>query len=350
MRKPVQRVSSFFLVLVLISLNCIPATAWGAPGHHIVATIAERHLTPKAKQAIAEILGTDVSLASVSTYADDIRRAQPETYNFHFVDIPKDANDYVPSRDCQQTGRGDCVIAALERFQQDLANPKKSKEEKQFALKFIVHLIGDMHQPLHSSDNNDRGGNDVKVEWFGKATNLHSVWDSMIIQQTGLGESEYASLLEKGLTAQQIEEMQQGTIVQWALEAHRLARDYTYVVPSDRKLDQAYYDRNRPIVEQQLLKGGLRLAKVLNNLFESMPLGVVPQDLKTKSNSITDPTPRPSPSENGNPSVKVWVNKSSRVYHCPGSRYYGQTKNGEYMTQKQAQDAGNHAAHGKVCQ
>lgn len=294
MRKPVQRVSSVFIALVLISLNSIPVSAWGAPGHHIVAMIAERHLTPKAKQAIAEILGADVSLASVSTYADDIRRAQPETYNFHFVDIPKDANDYVPSRDCKQTGRGDCVIAALERFQQDLLNPKKSKEEKQFALKFIVHLVGDMHQPLHSPDNNDRGGNGVTVEWFGKATNLHSVWDSMIIQQTGLGESEYVRLLEKGLTAKQIEAMQRGTVVEWALEAHRLARDYTYVVPIDHKLDQSYYDRNRRIVDQQLLRAGLRLAKILNTLFESAPLGTVPPETKTRSNSSTDPTtPKP---------------------------------------------------------
>ena len=159
----------------------------------------------KAGKSISDLLNEDETLASVATFADEIRNSRPDTRQFHFVDIPKDASDYVPSRDCKPSDQGDCVVAAIERFRAELADPNESRGRRRLALKFLVHLIGDMHQPLHCADDDDRGGNDVKVPWFGrsgKGINLHSVWDRLIIEEAGLEEAEFAEALEEDITPQ----------------------------------------------------------------------------------------------------------------------------------------------------
>jgi hypothetical protein len=258
-----------FLLVTLMSCTAPIANAWGASGHRIVAIIAARHLKPQARQRIAQILGPHVSLESVANYADAVRNSRPETYNFHFVDIPKSANNYDPDRDCRMDPeKGDCVIAALERFKAQVNDPHESLAKRRFALKFIVHLVGDLHQPLHCADNNnDHGGGRVNVKWFGTSTNLHKVWDTEIIDAARLTDNEFADALDSDLTAAQIQTRQQGTVLQWVLESHRLAREHAYAIPDNKELDQEYYDANSGIVDEQLLRGGLRLAKFLNSIF-----------------------------------------------------------------------------------
>jgi hypothetical protein len=263
-----------------MSLMPIRVSAWGAAGHRIVAMIAENHLTPRARQRVAELLGDDVSLASVANFADEIRNSRPDTRQFHFVDIPLRETTYDPTRDCRMTDEGDCVIAAIERFRQEMTDASQSVGRRRFALKFLVHLVGDMHQPLHCADNDDRGGNDVIITWFGrsgKGMNLHAVWDRLIIEEAGLGDAEFAEELEEGLTPARILSLQSGTVIQWAEEAHRLANGRAYrTVPGNRimtksrtfRLGQAYYNRNFAVVDEQLLKGGLRLARILNEAFQ----------------------------------------------------------------------------------
>jgi len=268
MKKSIQKVFCSFLALALLTLAAATASAWGASGHRIVAMIAARHLSNPARQRVTEILGANVSLESVANYADAIRNIKPETSQFHFVDIPKDATNYDPHRDCAPSDKGDCVIQALERFRAQVLDQNETLANRRFALKFIVHLVGDMHQPLHCADNHDRGGNMVSVTWFGRTANLHKVWDTLIIQEAGLDDAEFASALDSDLTDQQIAAIQQGNLTQWALESHKAAHDFAYVIPNNHALDQAYYDRNAPIVDQQLLRGGLRLAKVLNTIFQ----------------------------------------------------------------------------------
>src|SRR5258706_8469292 len=151
--------------------------AWGPEGHIVVAKIAAAHLTPSAKTGVKQLLGRH-TLDSVANFADQVRSQRPETAAWHFVDIPKDATDYNSDRDCKETPKGDCVIAELARAQADLKNKSVTKAKPAEALKFVVHFVGDLHQPLHSSDNGDRGGNDVKVDFLGRASNLHRVWDS----------------------------------------------------------------------------------------------------------------------------------------------------------------------------
>jgi hypothetical protein len=266
-----NRFACFVLFLSLIILAPLRAEAWGVSGHRIVAMIAENHLTQRARLRVTQLLGDDVTLASVASFADEIRNSRPETKQFHFVDIPLAANNYDSNRDCPETDEGDCVIAAIERFRRELSSEGESVGRRRFALKFLVHLIGDMHQPLHCADNNDRGGNDVKVTWFGrsgKGINLHSVWDSLIIEEAALEDAEFAEALEEGLTTQSIQTRQSGTIIQWALEAHKAARNHAYRIPRNKRLGQAYYDRTFAVVDEQLLRGGLRLAKILNDTLQ----------------------------------------------------------------------------------
>lgn len=240
--------------------------AWGPEGHIIVAKIAANRLSPSAKAGVKQLLGRH-TLDSVANYADQIRQQRPSTAAWHFVDIPKDVTDYDPQRDCKATPQGDCVIAEIARAQNDLKNRALTKTRRAEALKFIVHFVGDMHQPLHCSDNNDRGGNDVKVKFLGKPSNLHRVWDSDIIDNSHLAAEEYSAQLDSWLDAEDTSAIEKGTTVKWALAAHTLAHDDAYNAPSDGDLDTAYIDANQPIVEQQLAYAGLRLAAMLNAAF-----------------------------------------------------------------------------------
>ena len=158
-----------------------PAWAWGQEGHSIVAEIAQRRLEPEPLQRVKGLLGGEVSLASVSNWADGVRGARPETYNWHFVDIPLGAETYDPVRDCTDTPKGDCVIAEIQRAKSTLGDAAADQQARVEALMFLVHFVGDVHQPLHCVGD-ARGGNDVQVTLFGQHTNLHKVWDSAFIQ------------------------------------------------------------------------------------------------------------------------------------------------------------------------
>lgn len=260
----------FIAILFTISFPAF-AFAWGHIGHRTVGLIAAQYLTPKAQQEIAKLLQPGETLASISTYADEIRNARPDTRRFHYVNIPLLASEYVPTRDCRSSDEGDCIIAALERFRLELANVKETRERRAFALKFIVHLVGDLHQPLHCGDNDDRGGNDVKVTWFGPAErqpNLHGVWDYAIIERDGRSDTSWARDLTANLSVTEIQKLQEGTVTQWALESQRAAKDFVYKIPASHQLGQAYYEKSLPVVEERLRKAGLRLARVLNEALQ----------------------------------------------------------------------------------
>jgi hypothetical protein len=268
MKKPNQDYLSLCFVLALAIAVLMPAKllAWGPEGHIVVSKIAAVRLTPSAKTGVKQLLARH-SLDSVANYADQIRPQHPETYNWHFVDIPKDATDYDPNRDCKPTPKGDCVIAELARAQKDLKNRSLTKAKRAEALKFIVHFVGDLHQPLHCSDNDDRGGNDVKVKFLGKASNLHRVWDSDIITEVNLSAADYADQLDSWLDSQDTATIEKGTVTDWALASHKLAKDDAYNIPADGNLDTSYVDANQPIIDQQLAFAGLRLAAILNAAF-----------------------------------------------------------------------------------
>lgn len=285
MRSTARRVAPFLVVLSLVlAAPRSRVAAWGPSGHRIVALVAAKHLTPHARQQVATILGNQ-TLADVANWADEVRQERPTTAPWHFVNLPRTATSFSRTRDCRDSADGSpgCAVTAIEHFRDVLKGTAAGDRTE--ALKFIVHFVGDLHQPLHVSFEDDRGGNDIHVKFFGKASNLHRTWDSGIIGHAGLSDDEFAAELESELngasgeeefaelspaTQKKIAQIQAGTLDGWATESFKLARSNAYDhVPRNgsARLAQPYYDRNAPVVDQQLLKGGLRLAKILNDIF-----------------------------------------------------------------------------------
>jgi len=272
------------LTAVLALLAFIPAQvwAWGPKGHAIVADIAAAHLTPAAKQNLQVLLGND-SLASIASWADDVRRDRDESYDWHFVDIPKDAAGFSQERDCFRPqdkhknaliDHHNCVVDRIEMFQKVLGDAGASRAERLEALKWIVHFVGDLHQPLHAIDE-ARGGNDIKVIVFGSeqcgnyACNLHWTWDQLLLEHTGYSEEDYVRHLEKLIVDKGLAARSGGTPEEWANESHVQARQIIEQKPVS--IDDQYYQAHIDLVNEKLALAGLRLATVLNNALGRIP-------------------------------------------------------------------------------
>jgi nuclease S1 len=267
------------LALALVLAGSTRIAAWGQSGHHIVARIALAFMTPDATRAATDILAGDDFVAA-STWADEIRPSRPETANWHFVDIPYGADAYDAARDCSATEKGDCVIAEIARARAAIVDASLSADARKESLKFLIHFVGDLHQPLHDVDDHDRGGNDVHTSVAGYTSprgnpNLHSVWDSVLIGQRHLDEDAYLALLLADLREHPIDAAPID-VVAWSNEAHAIARTavYTYAgfsadgpSPDAVALDDAYQQHAAPIIDRQLERAGVRLAAILNEAF-----------------------------------------------------------------------------------
>ncbi|MFM2295453.1 MAG: hypothetical protein RLZZ350_1866 [Verrucomicrobiota bacterium] len=255
------------LALLLAFATTLPAFGWGDSGHRIVALIAQKYLNAKAAAAAKQMLPGQ-TLADVATFADHYRNFDTNSGPWHYVDIPLTATSYDQARDC--TAHHGCLLDQLEIFKQQVTDPKLTASNRVFALKFIVHLVGDLHQPLHCEDNDDHGGNQLKVTLFSsgakksaKLSNLHSAWDSGLIKHTGFSDEQYAELLTAKLQPMAITTLQSGTAVEWAMQSHAFAK-LAYQIPASHDLDEAYFHKMKPALDTSLLRGGLRLARMLN--------------------------------------------------------------------------------------
>lgn len=256
------------IFLLTVSLFCNFSIAnnepnWGATGHRTIGEIAEKHLSKKAKKEIDKLLDGQ-GLAIISTFGDDIKsdRAYDKYYTWHFVNFPFDTK----YEDSKKDDRGD-IIMGIEHCIDVLKDPNTSQEDKTFFLKFLVHLIGDLHQPLHVGRSEDRGGNDIKVEWHRKNTNLHRVWDSDMIEFYNMSYTELASN-RKRLSDSQIEAIKQGSVLDWTYESQALAKKVYVSAKSDEKLSYRYSYDHFETVLSQLQKSGIRLAKILNEIYD----------------------------------------------------------------------------------
>jgi S1/P1 Nuclease len=245
--------------LLLVPAFAPAALAWGNLGHRAVGRIAERHLTPQATRAVAELLAPE-ELAYVTTWADEIRPdpAWAKAAPWHYVTIPNGE-----TYDSSKKDAGGDILEAIPRFERTLADRDAPRAERVQALKWLGHLVGDLHQPLHVGRGDDRGGNDILVLWFNEPTNLHAVWDNKIIETAELSFSELAALVDHP-TPEQVREWQGTGPRAWALESQQL-RDACYVL-GDRKLAFPYVHDHWPTVQQRLLQAGVRLAGELNRL------------------------------------------------------------------------------------
>jgi nuclease S1 len=260
--------------IALLLARPIHAHAWGYEAHRIIAEIAEQFLAPETAHRARELLALEnvTTLAEVSTWADEIRLQRPGTGPWHYVNIPiilptGEPAVYDAARDCPKNA---CVVAKIEQFERELTDRQLLERQRLEALKFIVHFIGDAHQPLHVSNNHDRGGNDDPVIFMGLPTNLHAVWDSGIIwPAVGGDERAYALQLVRSIRKEEHQRWSEGSLISWVNEAHEIAARTIYgELPHSGKLPDDYETKALPIVNEQLERAGVRLATVLNACLE----------------------------------------------------------------------------------
>jgi hypothetical protein len=275
-----------FALLATLALIPTPALAWGKTGHRVVAAIADTQLSGLARAHVEQILGPGESLDEAANWPDEMRSA-PEPFwqktatPWHYVTLNGILYDHAPPE-------GD-ALEALNRFSKTLQDPNASLADKQLALRFIVHLVGDLHQPLHVGKCCDKGGNDVKVTWFGKPTNLHAVWDSQIVDEEQLSFTEMAAKLERHISPEDVVKWWDINPRDWISESAEI-RDTVYPtardlpkLPKGKKpkkgqpllpdLSYGYVYKFTPVMERRLSQAGVRLAAYLNALFaEPQPL------------------------------------------------------------------------------
>ena len=313
----------FLMLLLLVAADPVSsAWGWGCKGHQVVAFIAEQHLNPRARATVMQILaaspispelprycgesGLD-AFADSSTWADDERSSRPDTADWHFIDIPRgvsrgDIVQYCPV----STG---CVTSAISDQITVLRTPGASARERADALRYVVHFVGDLHQPLHATTNDDRGGNCVPVSFFGRRPeetnrvredyrpNLHGIWDTDIIEHFAQGRTAVEIAEEFSIRFKEqipLWESQPADLASWVWESHQVAEDTTYgdlpakvaiekpqlvktcvdddhissrMLKLDEELDSVYQGTAEGIVQEQLTKAGIRLATTLNDLW-----------------------------------------------------------------------------------
>lgn len=277
------------LLLFAALLAASPAAlAWSALGHRLVGAIAERHLDPAAEAQVRALLAgePDPTLAGVAYWADALRNDDPPrfkaTSRWHYINARGGGCDFDLARDCPDGG---CVVAQIERQRVILADRTQPREARRDALKFLVHLVGDAHQPMHAGDRTDAGGNQYQIslatalepEAYARdkyvdgvmGTNLHSVWDYYILGAAGLSLPQYARKLD-ALPWPPSNEAPLFAPMAWARESCRLV-EARHLYPDGHKLDDGYLDAMRPLAEQRIRQAAWRLASILNDALGQQP-------------------------------------------------------------------------------
>lgn len=282
MTRPSYLISPICSLLLAVTLAChvTPVCAWGYEGHIIVGDIAKHYLTPAARDQVKALLAADgsASLGAAATWADEIKQDRPSTKPWHYVDIPvcgqADPNTYCPN--------GQCVTEQIKRFAHVLGDHNASQADRIEALKFLAHLVGDIHQPLHAADNHDHGGNSIHASFLGQGAgtlNLHAIWDTDMIEQFSSDPGDEADILIKTISSQDVKTWSTSTVDDWAAESHQLAVEIVYgklpggfacdkQEPHNIEIDSKYYRQAKPVIEKQLKRAGVRLAALLNQTLD----------------------------------------------------------------------------------
>ena len=283
--KPLASLLAFAL-LVMAS----PAFAWGDLGHKVTALIAYHHLAPKARARLDALLASDTDgltapdFADRATWADKYRNTHRETAAWHFVDIEVDHPDLAsacfgfpklaPGQPASAGPAQDCVVNKIDEFEQELGDPATPPAEQLLALKFLIHFVGDLHQPLHASDHADRGGNCIGLSPSpdGHDANLHAYWDVGAVEALGGSADAIAARLDAQITPAEQAAWRKGDSAAWALESFTLARRDAYALPSRPTcaahgpvaLSPAYQAAAKQDAALQLEKAGVRMAALLD--------------------------------------------------------------------------------------
>ncbi|WP_144395475.1 S1/P1 nuclease [Pleionea sediminis] len=246
------------ILLLAVGQQCL---AFGQNGHRIVAHIAEQNLNKTAKERISQLI-QGVPLAKLSTWPDDIKSDErwDHTGPWHYISIADDES----FGEVERSKEGD-ILKSLNQSEKTLSSQTASPQEKWQALAFYVHFVADIHQPFHVGRKDDRGGNDIKVSWFGNYSNLHRVWDTDLIRNQNMSYTEYADFIDD-VSPDVIKQWQKSSYIDWAKESKEL-RATLYDFPQGGRLHYEFAYKNTPIINKRLAQAGFRLAAKLNTLF-----------------------------------------------------------------------------------
>lgn len=261
MKKPLVSLLAVVLILICIS--------WGLTGHKTVADIAFNHLTPQAKAAVTQLLGNE-SMADVASWADEIlgHADYKQTASQHYINVPLGLSHDAFVQNV--TSQPQNVYTALQHNADVLRDTKSTATQKAEALKFVIHFVGDMHQPMHVSRAGDKGGNTIQVRYDGKGTNLHALWDSKLLQHGGMDDMQLAAQYDK-ISSGEIMQWQKTPVIDWAWESYQLSTQLYADVekPNGNMIDDAYYQKYMPVIQQRISQAGIRLAGLLNEVFKN---------------------------------------------------------------------------------
>ncbi|MET0571176.1 MAG: S1/P1 nuclease [Pedobacter agri] len=253
-----------FSLMVTISLSLI---SWGVVGHRAIGKIAENHLSTKAKKSIKDLLGREI-LAMVSTYPDEVRPYPKYAYTtpWHYVNLPEGLSYQDFSAQLKSMDKPNIYKAILNNIS-DLKDPSKTKQEKVFALKFLVHLVGDIHQPMHTGHAEDSGGNGIKVKLMRRETNLHGLWDSGLIDYAGMSYLELAKACDVVEKAE-LKAWKRDVVAKWAFESYEMSKKLYAEAAQNPEFDYNYYPEHAEVIKKRLAQAGIRLAAILNEIYE----------------------------------------------------------------------------------
>lgn len=288
MNRPQRRIAPR---LALAATACFPlaappsAGAWGPQGHRVIARVAAERLTPEARAAIKDLLHPGDTLPDIAPWADhEGHEKYPGSAPWHYVNIPITERRYADGNDAK---RADNVLHKLDHYRKVLADRSAPHRDRQTALLFVVHFVGDLHQPLHVGDNHDRGGNQTQVRFAGQGTNLHQLWDSGLIHQIGGNDRAWADRVGRAITPEASARWSRGTPEGWADESLRAAKvayqdldGYPRTVESGYALGDAYLRQVEPILVEQLARASVRLADELNAALGPAPAAEPPARAK----------------------------------------------------------------------
>ncbi len=240
--------------------------AWGILGHRIVGEIASTCLTAKARKEIQQILGTE-SVAMASNWADFIKSDTAYKYlnTWHYVNFDS-ALTYTQMQKYLKSDTTTDAYTKLNFLIKQLKNKNLPQNEKKMYLRLLIHIAGDVHQPFHAARNGDTGGNDVKVSWFGQSSNIHRVWDEQLIDFQKLSYTEYATAINH-VSQKQKTTWQKQSVSKWLYDSYLISEQLHRELKPDLKLSFEYNFKHINTLNEQLLKGGVHLAALLNQLF-----------------------------------------------------------------------------------
>ena len=254
-----------FYGTLLIVISYLQAFPWGQKGHDTVCFIAENHLTSVTKNAVESLLDGK-SIVYYANWLDNASNTPEYEYSktWHYKNI--DADETYETAALHENGD---IVKAIREQVTILTNLTSTKQEQSLALKMVIHLLGDIHQPMHMGHRSDLGGNKWKIKYFNAPTNLHSAWDSKLIESAHKWSyTEWQNQLDRVNNEEELEIIAEGTPEKWGKECYEVASKIYSTTPPDQNVSYDYIAEWTPIIEQQLLRGGLRLADLLNSIFD----------------------------------------------------------------------------------